>query len=371
MCQVRELLNMHYCKMKAESVRNILEHIERGIERKDTHEHSNESIDKSRTHLNYDLVQRNESVYKTYKDILTGLNQEKIARSGKKIRKDAVTLCSWVVTLPEGIEKEKERAFFEISYKYFCDRYGKEKIIAATVHNDEITPHMHLELIPIINEKDGHRRLCAKDLETRLSLKQVHPELQQILANKLNCEVKLLNGATDGGNLTVKELKAKTLEERADTALKKLVAVQKTALEYEPPAKKLFESQTAYEERTLNHQQAVAVKLRQKQLDFREGELNRREERILSRENAFSKLEKDNSYLSYKLAESEDLLEQTVHDYDILRESVAHLERENKRLKTLLEDTYSKLTGEYESADELLNQRYAQRTHRADFGFEL
>lgn len=41
------------------------------------------------------------------------------------------------------------------------EEYGKENLLYATVHMDEITPHMHYGVVPIT--KDG--RLSAKEEE--------------------------------------------------------------------------------------------------------------------------------------------------------------------------------------------------------------
>ena len=81
----------------------------------------------------------------------------------RKVRSDAVYLCSFVLTAsPEFFRvstKEKQYAFFRDCVKFFQDKYGSENILSAIVHMDETNPHLHLNLIPITNDK-----LCAKDL---------------------------------------------------------------------------------------------------------------------------------------------------------------------------------------------------------------
>ena len=46
------------------------------------------------------------------------------------------------------------------SYNWLCDRFGKENVIADTVHLDEKTDHMHVVIVPLT--KDG--RLSAKEV---------------------------------------------------------------------------------------------------------------------------------------------------------------------------------------------------------------
>src|SRR5699024_12284316 len=51
------------------------------------------------------------------------------------------------------------------SYKLFSERYGKQNIAYATVHNDEQTPHMHLGVVPM---RDG--KLQGKNVFNRQEL---------------------------------------------------------------------------------------------------------------------------------------------------------------------------------------------------------
>lgn len=73
--------------------------------------------------------------------------------------------------------------------KYFADTFGKENIVAAHLHRDEETPHIHVTLVPIVKgerklkrrEEQANKRyrkkptdtvrLCADDIMTRLKLK--------------------------------------------------------------------------------------------------------------------------------------------------------------------------------------------------------
>lgn len=203
---------MHYAKYGKQAVGSILLHSDRGIDKPDMHEHSNENIDRSRTHLNYDLKDRvGQTAYEYYKQRIEQIAMETKERTGKNIRKDAVTLCSWVLTMPKDLAEDKATEFFKTAYKWFAERYKEDNIVTAAVHMDENTPHMHLQFTPII-EKGGIRRLCAKDIETRKTLATAHQKLQEHLKQELGCEVNLLNGATEGGNKTIQQLKVEELE---------------------------------------------------------------------------------------------------------------------------------------------------------------
>lgn len=203
---------MHYAKYGKTAAFKILQHSDRGIDSPDTHEHSNENIDKSKTHLNYDLKDREGlTAYQYHKQMIDKIADDTKERTGKAIRKDAVTLCSWAVTVPKDLDEDKHEEFFKKTYVFFKERYGENNIVTAVVHHDETTPHLHFQFVPII-ENDGVRKLCAKDMETPKTLRNIHKDLQDFLENELNCSVMLLNGATINGNKTIQELQAEELK---------------------------------------------------------------------------------------------------------------------------------------------------------------
>lgn len=47
-------------------------------------------------------------------------NHERVA--GRSIRSDANLVFSWVVTAPENLHPEDERAFFAATHRFLCDR---------------------------------------------------------------------------------------------------------------------------------------------------------------------------------------------------------------------------------------------------------
>src|SRR5699024_11998350 len=83
--------------------------------------------------------------------------------------KDAVLVNELLVTSDrdfcEQLDPAEQNRFFEESYKLFSERYGKQNIAYATVHNDEQTPHMHLGVVPM---RDG--KLQGKNVFNRQEL---------------------------------------------------------------------------------------------------------------------------------------------------------------------------------------------------------
>ena len=121
-------------------------------------------------------------------------------------------MCSCVVTSDGGYfkklsPKEQERFFAECT-QFFVERYGEENIISAVVHMDESTPHLHLNLIPVI---DG--RLCGKRLFDRKALHNLQIELYEAVGKKWN-----LQRGKEGSqakHLSTAEFKAKKIVEQA------------------------------------------------------------------------------------------------------------------------------------------------------------
>ena len=127
--------------------------------------HTNPDIDWDRSHLNYDLhPDQNQNFYQAVKN---RINQLDLSRA---VRKDAIVMAQVLVTSDhdffECLTYDEQKKFFEDSYLFLADRYGMENIISATVHLDETTPHMHINMVPVTD--DG--RLSAKSVFTRASL---------------------------------------------------------------------------------------------------------------------------------------------------------------------------------------------------------
>jgi predicted nucleic acid-binding Zn-ribbon protein len=141
-------------KFKAQEVRGMQLHNQRERE-----SNSNIDIDKARSPLNYDLL--NDSPI-DYKDRIQKEIDERYTGT-KKIRKDAVQLCSFLVTSDKAffdeLAPEEEKRYFEESLKFLQERYGKENMMYAMVHKDEKTPHMHVGMVPIT--EDG--KFAAKE----------------------------------------------------------------------------------------------------------------------------------------------------------------------------------------------------------------
>ncbi len=85
------------------------------------------------------------------------------ARLPEKRRVNSVLAVEYVCTAsPEWwreADPEKQREFFQRSITWLSEKYGRDNIISAVVHNDEATPHLSAFVVP--RTPDG--RLSAKE----------------------------------------------------------------------------------------------------------------------------------------------------------------------------------------------------------------
>lgn len=81
----------------------------------------------------------------------------------EKRRKDAVLAVEYLLTAsPEwwsSASQVEQSAFFARSKQWLADKYGADRIVTATIHRDEATPHLSAFVVPLT--QDG--RLSAKE----------------------------------------------------------------------------------------------------------------------------------------------------------------------------------------------------------------
>lgn len=203
----------HVAKFAAGAVGNMCSHY--GRTESDRVQRSNENIDPTRTHLNYNLAPEHNGGQVAFM-------QKRLAEVKVQKRADVNVLCDWVVTLPVDnkfkslsleVQKEKMQEFFQVSYDFLERRYGRENVVSAYVHMDEKTPHLHFAFIPVTKDKKrGGFKVSAKEVLTRSDLQTFHTDLQKELREK-GIFLDILNGATKEGNKTVAELKKESIRQ--------------------------------------------------------------------------------------------------------------------------------------------------------------
>ncbi len=193
---------VHMQKFKSYDLKGIQFHNQRERESK-----TNPDINKEKSHLNYDLHnQENINYNKKVDEII-----KKNVITNRKIRKDAVRMCNFIVTSDksffENLSQEEQDQFFKKSYEFFKDRYGEDKIVSAMIHLDEATPHMHLSLVPVIENK-----LSAKRLFNRKELLAIQEEYPKYI-QKEGFKLKRGQEGSDKKHLTTQEFKEEKIKE--------------------------------------------------------------------------------------------------------------------------------------------------------------
>ena len=192
---------MHVAKYNKSATGHMCAHYERRKdERGEYIKFGNQNIDLSRTHLNYNLAPEHDQIE---------FIQQRTSEVKCQKRADVNVMCDWVITAPEGLDRGHLKDFFKASYDFFEKRYGRENVISAYVHMDETTPHMHFAFVPVVFDKKRELyKVSAKQLLTKTELKRMHPDLTRHLKEEYSWgrNLKILNGATAGGNRTVAEM---------------------------------------------------------------------------------------------------------------------------------------------------------------------
>lgn len=185
---------------------------------------SNENLDRTRTHLNYNLA--------THQTMDQGeFVRKRCAEVRCQNRKDVNVMVSWVVTAPKDLPEAEHKAFFQSSYDFLKNRYGLENVVSAYVHMDEVTPHMHFAFVPVVRTFKQDKKnpdistevvkVSAKECVNRYDLQSFHECLQRYVERELGHKVSILNEATKEGNRSIEELKRQSATERLQEATEK------------------------------------------------------------------------------------------------------------------------------------------------------
>ena len=181
-------------KVKGTSDTTQSDHIERKIIPK--------NADPTRTHLNRVLVEYPDGVHGRDEAIAHRLNTADIRR---KITHDQVRVVRVVLSgthedMMNIQEKGELDEWCNDSIQWLQATFGKDNVVAAHLHMDEKTPHIHAAVVPIVTgerrkakkeQADGKRkyrkktnsvRLCADDLFNRQTLVAYHDNYARVMA---------------------------------------------------------------------------------------------------------------------------------------------------------------------------------------------
>lgn len=147
---------------------------------RDNMSNRNKLIDKSKSHLNYELVPGSRNLTTKTLELV-----EKSREKGSRIQKNSIVDLSNIITLSkedaEKLGEVRTREYFESTVEFFQREFGTENVTSAIVHVDESSPHMHLHITPI-NLENG--KLQARNVMTRGRVNKIHAELPKFLQER-------------------------------------------------------------------------------------------------------------------------------------------------------------------------------------------
>lgn len=192
-------------KIKSHDLKGMQFHHQRERESK-----TNPDIDKERSHENYDLV--NDEKINFNERVKEIIESQKVGT--RKTRKDAVLVNELLITSDreffDRMDPLEQKRFFEESYKLLSERYGKQNVAYATVHNDEKTPHLHLGVVPM---RDG--KLQGKNVFNRQELLWIQDKFPEHM-QKLGFDLERGEKGSDREHIETAKYKKRTLEKEID-----------------------------------------------------------------------------------------------------------------------------------------------------------
>jgi len=114
------------------------------------------------------------------------LATERIEEAGAKVRPDSVRAMEVILTAsPEAFQRDEQGRVGDVrgsqwaaaNIAFLQAKFGKENVVAMTLHQDELTPHFQAVVVPITT--DG--RLSAKDLFNPKTLRQIQTDYAQAM----------------------------------------------------------------------------------------------------------------------------------------------------------------------------------------------
>lgn len=313
-------------KFKAKDIKGIQFHNQREKE-----SHTNPDIEKEYSHLNYDLHN------KQHIDYLENV-KEKIVQNvetNRAVRKDAVVMCEFIVTSDKGffdsIDPHKERQFFEDAYNFLKDRYGQDNITHAIVHLDEKTPHMHVGMVPVTEDK----KLSAKQIFNRKELVSLQDDFHAYMVKQ---GFDLERGvSSDRKHIETTRMKALTAKEEVQ-------ALENTLVQKEQEKQKLEQSMSGMKKRLVELKKSLDGVKRVDKIEIKEkgGFIRSKTVEIASEDfqtikslaRASETLRNENRRLKNEITSVKQEKDNLYKRQQVLETKVADLNRENQELKT-------------------------------------
>lgn len=148
------------------------------------------NADRTRTHLNRELIQFPEKVENRTQAIAHRLE---IAGIKRKIGTNQVRAIRVLLT---GTNEDMKRIevngqlpdWCEDNLQWLRETYGEKNVVSAVLHMDEKTPHIHATIIPIVT---GERRKAKQQQEGKKKYRKKNPQSVRLCADDVMARDKL------------------------------------------------------------------------------------------------------------------------------------------------------------------------------------
>ncbi|TGE03107.1 MobV family relaxase, partial [Hymenobacter fodinae] len=137
------------------------------------------NADAERKPMNHEYINTAE---RNYWELAT----ERIQEAGAKVRPDSVRGVEVILTAsPEAFKRDEQgraadmrgTTWAEANVAFLQAKFGKENVVAMTLHQDELTPHFQAVVVPLTADC----RLSAKDLFNPRTLRELQSEYAQAM----------------------------------------------------------------------------------------------------------------------------------------------------------------------------------------------
>ena len=124
------------------------------------------NADPTRTHLNRRLIDYPDGVKDRSAAIQQRLEEAGLTRKigSNQVRAIRINVSGTHEDMKRIEEEGRLDEWCADNLKYFADTFGKENIVAAHLHRDEETPHIHVTLVPIVK---GERKRRKREEQTK------------------------------------------------------------------------------------------------------------------------------------------------------------------------------------------------------------
>ena len=177
------------------------------------------NVDPTRTHLNRELVELPEGVAVRDEAIAHRIKSAGIKRkiTPDQVRAIRVMMSGTHEDMMKIQQDGRMDEWCNDSMEWLHKTFGKENTVSAVRHMDETTPHMHLNLVPIVD-----RRLCAKELFTPKTLRELQSDFWEKVGKKWNLERG--KPGSQAKHKSVAEYKAQKILESARNEAKNIIS---------------------------------------------------------------------------------------------------------------------------------------------------